>query len=161
MKTLTRAIHIVVVLMLAVSFVSAGTLNLTFNNASGATYPGTSDLTFPYNFTISGYSGQQLMCMDFANNISDGQSWSATYAVIGTSSPLIDQQSAWLFLQGILGNATMVDANGAVWYLNDGGTAPPLTPGSQNLISSLPTSFTAADLLGPVIEIHAGKLESG
>lgn len=151
-KALTHVWSTGLCLLLATSFASTGGINLTFNNAGGGAYPGTNAATYPYYFTIDGVNNQMLMCMDYNNEINTGDHWLTTASAVSTASPLLEQQSAWIFMQGLngfdseSGAQAMTDANGALWFLNDGGSGPALDSGSQWLISNLPSSFTMSQL---------------
>ncbi len=150
-RILGRITLLTFALLLAATAANANSANLTFNNAYGAAYPGTGDLTYPYDFTINGQGGNELMCIDFNNHITNGESWVADTSTITTASPLALQQAAYLFLGVLHGVDNSVDANGLIWYLVDGGNAPTLDAGSLALEASLPASFSANQLAGIIL----------
>lgn len=118
-----------VVLFLLIAFVAAPVFASPINqvsmnfvgpggNNSGGVY------TYPYNFSINGSSTlTPLICDAFDNEVSSGESWTATVTPLingsGLWSPnLLDYKAAGLIFQGILGNTIDTNlGNWAIWGL--------------------------------------------
>jgi hypothetical protein len=83
------------------------TANVTFNNVSGASLGGV--YTDPYSGTISGLGNVSMVCDDYIDHITFGESWQAnalSFAnIAGSSQPLF------------IGNANKADGYAAVGYL--------------------------------------------
>ncbi len=118
--------------LLALLFVipaGANTVQLTFtgtgSNTSGGYY------VYPYYFTVGNTTSVPLLCDDFGNSITQGQSWTATVSTFSnlsgtlfaglTNSTALYQEAGWLFLQ--LGSnpssGTAAAINWAIWGLFD------------------------------------------
>ena len=106
-------------LALLPSFASADTLQLV--SVGGASSGGV--YIYPYNFSINSSSVvTPLMCIDFAREISIGESWSVT-----SSSPALDSSAAstsfradaWLYSQLADSNYSTSDIQFAAWSILD------------------------------------------
>jgi hypothetical protein len=96
-------------------FASADTLTVTGtgSNQTDGFY------VYPYYLSLDGGPSQDMMCLSFNNEISQGETWAVTpTAVTGT----VDEEAAWLFNDAqeeqALGNAeTVIDDQVAAWSL--------------------------------------------
>lgn len=102
----------------------ASTTTLTFTGTGGTTEPlnsGESVYVYPYDFTVGSTSNVALMCISFDNEITQGETWTATIDPLSSSSSTFDKEEAYLFSE-ILGasNATQqAELQFADWYLSD------------------------------------------
>jgi hypothetical protein len=69
------------------------TVTVELTGTQGASYGG--DYVYPYYFSINGSStASSLMCISYDNEISFGESWTAT---ITTASTPLEKEAVWLF----------------------------------------------------------------
>lgn len=89
------------------------------NNAGGA-------YTYPYNFSIDGRRAVALICDDYNNEVTIGETWKANVVgllsgkgMFGNSTrALLDYKAAGLIFEGILsGNVSINAGNFAIWGL--------------------------------------------
>jgi len=122
--------------------------------------------TYPYNFTINGSGNYTLICDDFSNQISLGESWTATTLTMSNlnSSNVMGlkfasagvmgyQEAAYLFMEERAAfNAGNSDPNGlynwAIWDLLEGSdvSAGKLNNASEE--AQVESYLTAAETLG-------------
>lgn len=126
----------------------ADTVSMTFTGTSGASN-GTDNI-YPYYFSINGSNAlTSLMCVNFTDEIFQGESWDATISPITTSSSTIAQEDAYLF--SLLGDGTYSnnDIQEAVWALSTSNpSAVPTTPNDPTLLLDASNAVTQADLGG-------------
>jgi hypothetical protein len=97
--------------------------NVGPGNNSGGVY------TYPYNFSVNGSTTYTpLMCYMYLNEISIGETWTASVVSLSSSSSIADQELAYLF--SVANNpssstATASDAQWAAWELFDPGLTAP------------------------------------
>lgn len=93
------------------------------------------DYVYPYNFSINGSASIiQLMCISFANEITLGESWTATTAQIAGNSKF--EEAAYLFSMASAPGATantIAEAQWANWELFD--------PNDPNLLNDMPYGY--------------------
>jgi PEP-CTERM motif len=108
---------------------------MSFNSVGGASNG--ADYIYPYLFSINGSSTlTPLMCVLFDNNISVGETWTATQQAINTSSSTVAQEDAYLF--SLIGGPTysINDIQEAVWFLSASNPASvPITANDPLLLS--------------------------
>lgn len=97
---------------------------LTFTGTGGATEPttgGQSAYVYPYYFTVGTKTNVPLICISFDDEITQGESWSATVSTLSSSSPVIDQEEAYLYSEIISTTSATKQAElqFADWYLSD------------------------------------------
>jgi PEP-CTERM motif len=112
----------------------ADSVTMTLTGVGGASSGGV--YTYPYYFSIDGSSTQTpLMCYIFDKEIFVGESWTADVVAVTSSSPAIDLELAYLFLQASTSsdpNAIAI-AQWAAWQLVE----PTVT---------IPSPFTQAEV---------------
>jgi len=131
MKLTLRATALIVLLLAAAAIASANGVSLTLNNGGndimGGVYVG------PYNFTTSNGQSLQLVCDDFYNDVSIGESWTASTSTVSSLSGVMFapgnpqyktqyQEVAWLVEQmsANKGNAATVGyIQWAIWAIFD------------------------------------------
>ena len=100
--------------------VSMDFLNVGPGNNGGGVY------TYPYNFSVNGGPSTSLICDTFDNDVTPGETWSATATSLlsntglfsGQSNSLLDYKAAGLIYLGILnGTINPVAGNWAIWGL--------------------------------------------
>lgn len=103
----------------------ADTVTLTFKGATGPTEPtsgGSSASVYPYEFSVNGSSTDTtLLCISFADEITNGESWMATVTQLSLSSSNFDKEEAYLFSLITPSTSSKTDAyiQFADWYLSD------------------------------------------
>jgi hypothetical protein len=90
----------------------------------GTTAPlnsGESVYVYPYNFAVGSSTNVSLMCISFDNDITQGESWTATAAPLSSSSSTFDQEEAYLYSEMLSATNTTQQAEiqFADWYLSD------------------------------------------
>lgn len=103
--------------------VTADTVSMVFTGPSGNNSGGV--YTYPYHFTVNGTPNVPLMCDDFKDEISSGQSWQATVTPIGsagTSGGMFAGESFSLGSGVTYTSQTAYDAAGLIYLavLNQG-----------------------------------------
>jgi hypothetical protein len=159
MKLALAAIAGCAALCLALPALGQNDPTVYFNgNTSGAVYGGVD--AGLYGGTVGGVAGVDgaIVCDDFVDHISGGQSWSATEfsmaslasSVSGTFFPSIGvlgyAELAYLaYTMFSLSPTDLTDQaniSGAMWYIAEG--QPPLTTGAQNYITAAQNAVSAA-----------------
>jgi len=110
---------------------------MSFNSVGGASDG--SFYIYPYYFYINGSTTlTPLMCISFDNEISIGETWTATPQTVTKNSSTLDQEDA--FLYSLLGGSTysVDDVQEAVWYLSAA------NPGSVPLTANDPALLNLA-----------------
>ncbi len=127
MKLTLRATALIVLLLAAATIASADGVSLTLSNGGndvmGGVYVG------PYNFTTSNGQSLQLVCDDFYNDVSVGESWTATTTTLSNLSNVMfsgstTQYQEAAYLVGVMyaniGNAQKVgEIQWAIWAIFD------------------------------------------
>jgi hypothetical protein len=137
MKKISYLGCLVVALVLAVCggrVAMADDFSLTFNSVGGGSLGG--EYVYPYNFTITKGSATwtaQLMCVDFNDQVSFGESWKATEESAAVAGKKFEE-AAWLLNWGV-GHGDVADANWAVWELFE--TVPGGSPDEGGLLALL------------------------
>jgi hypothetical protein len=111
----------------------ADTMNLKLVSVGGQTSG--SDYVFPYNFSFNGSTTlTPLMCISFKNEVSVGESWTATLVPISGNQTYVE--AAYIFSEADAAGAsakTIAEAQWANWELFDAG--------DQNLLNSVPSGY--------------------
>jgi hypothetical protein len=145
MKLFSKCAVLILGLAMASTVSYADTVSMTFTGTSGASN-GTDDI-FPYFFSINGSSTQaSLLCVNFDNEIFQGESWDATTSSITTSSSFTAQEDAYLF--SLLGDSAFSnnDIQEAVWFLSASNpSAVPTTSNDPTLLKDAFNAVTQAD----------------
>jgi|GEM_PF-6244115 hypothetical protein len=148
MKLFSKCAVLILGLAMASTVSYADTVSMTFTGTSGASN-GTDNI-FPYFFSIDGSSTlASLLCVNFDNEIFQGESWDATTSSITTSSSKTAQEDAYLF--SLLGDSTFSnnDIQEAVWFLSASNpSAVPITSNDHTLLLDASNAVTQADLGG-------------
>jgi hypothetical protein len=103
-------------------FASADTMTLTGtgSNQTDGVY------AYPYYLSLNGGTSQDMMCLSFDNEISQGQTWVVTpTAVIGT----LDKEAAWLYSDAQKNPGNDINDQVAAWSLFASNV--PMTEGSD------------------------------
>jgi PEP-CTERM motif len=148
MKFFSKCAVLTLGLAMASTVSYADTVSMTFTGTSGVSN-GTDEI-FPYFFSVNGSSTQTaLMCVNFDNEIFQGESWDATTSPITTSSSTTAQEDAYLFSllgDGIYSNN---DIQEAAWFLSASNpSAVPITAIDPTLLLDASNAVTQADLGG-------------
>ena len=122
-------------LMVALSVPAvAGVVNMQFKGTpTGANYAGVP--SYPYDLSVNGGPNQWMMCLGYAEHISEGETWKATMASVGSldlGTHLQDYEAAFLFDMAVADHGSNSDVNAASWWLLEG--APALSPGAAALV---------------------------
>jgi hypothetical protein len=131
MKLTLRATALIVLLLAAATIASANGVSLTLNNGGNDVMGGV--FVGPYNFTTSNGQSLQLVCDDFYNDVSIGESWTASTSTVSSLSGVMFapgnpqyqtqyQEVAWLVEQmsANKGNAQTVGyIQWAIWAIFD------------------------------------------
>ncbi len=76
---------------------------------------------YPYNLSLNGSATTNpMMCINYDDHVTIGESWTVTGTRVSTSSSLALQEDAWLFSQVGGGKYSNADIQFAVWYILDG-----------------------------------------
>jgi hypothetical protein len=102
----------------------ASTTTLTFTGTGGTTEPlnsGESVYVYPYNFTVGSATNVSMMCISFDDEITQGESWTATIDPLSSSSSTFDKEEAYLFSEmlGATNTTQQAEIQFADWYLSD------------------------------------------
>lgn len=124
---------LLVLLSFGASVAHADSMTLTLKSVGGQSSG--PDYVYPYNFSVNGSAGTiQLMCISFANEITFGESWTATTAQIAGNSKF--EEAAYLFslasAPGASGS-TIAESQWANWELFD--------PNDPNLLNNMPYGY--------------------
>ena len=119
-------------------FASADTLTLTGtgSNQTDGVY------AYPYYLSLNGGTSQDMMCLSFNNEITQGETWNVTpTAVVGT----LDKEAAWLYSDAKKNLGNDIDDQLAAWSLFASNV--PMTAGSDaqlaNALASINTETQA------------------
>jgi hypothetical protein len=127
----TRLFTVLFVALLALTLANAAfanTVNMTYEGHQGVgNQDGSPLIGYPYYFSIDGNSNfTPLMCDSFDNNVSLGQSWTATVSpflqgisnsMFGASMIMDYKAAGLIFKSMIAGTLTTTQAQWAVWGL--------------------------------------------
>jgi PEP-CTERM motif len=121
---LLRKLGIALAILALSTMAFAGTVNMTFNTASGSNSWG-GFYTYPYHFTV-GTSGtpDSLMCVSYSNEIYEGETWTANvytvagYGALTGETPLVAQELAYLYLEAKADGGSNPLINAEAWYIN-------------------------------------------
>lgn len=125
MRINRMAIAMAVVCMAALANVArADTTTLKLTGTGGGAEPlsnGESANVYPYYFTVGSTNNVALMCISFDNEVTQGESWTATIDPLSSSSSTFDKEEAYLFSEMLSTNnvATQAEIQFADWYLSD------------------------------------------
>ncbi len=98
----------------------ADTLNL--KSVGGQSVNGVD--VYPYNMSLNGSTATTpMMCINYDDHITLGESWQVTGTQLSTSSSSSLQEDAWLFSQVGKGTYSDADIQFAVWYVLDSGVS--------------------------------------
>lgn len=132
---------------------------LTFKSTGGDAVGGV--YVYPYNFSFdSAATTTPMMCLNYNDHITQGESWQVTVQQVSTSSSVAYQEDAWLFSQIGKGTYTNAEIQFAVWDILDPGVngnsgydsvAAQLVQMAQNAVPGLSNSFlNQYSILAPV-----------
>jgi hypothetical protein len=131
----------------------ASTTTLTLTGTGGATEPlnsGESVYVYPYNFTVGSATNVSLMCISFDDEITEGESWTATIDPLSSSSSTFDKEEAYLYSE-ILSTTDptkVAEIQFADWYLSDSTGVEATTYYSENTSAILGYVAGAVDNYG-------------
>ena len=132
-KIIVSSFVLIVGLLLAIVPASASTVDVNFVGLGGASQNGV--YTYPYYLTINHGPWTPMMCDDFFDHISVGDSWQATITQLSSGDMSLTrfgdltkyEQAAYLLLQTRFTNPSeWGNINWAVWKIFD----PNIDPGS-------------------------------
>jgi len=154
MKKLNVVLALMVVAVFAMLSLSplkayADTVTMTFENPGGQSSG--SDYVYPYDFSINGSSTYTpLMCLSFTQEITQGESWTATITQIVGNTQY--EEAAYIFSLATAPSAsqtTIADAQWANWELFDSGASSSIPNGvSQTDVTTMldnAASYVAAN----------------
>lgn len=133
-KIAVFSLVLIVGLLLVIAPASASTVSIQFVGLGGASQNGV--YTYPYYLTINNGSWKPMMCDDFYDHISLGDSWQANVTQLSSGNLSLTrfgnlkqyQEAAYLLLQTqITDPLQWGNINWAVWKIFD----PSIDPGSQ------------------------------
>ncbi len=78
---------------------------------------------YPYNLSLNGSSTTPMMCINYDDHVTVGESWQVTGTHVSTASSTSLQEDAWLFSQVGKGTYSDADIQFAVWYILDSDVA--------------------------------------
>jgi hypothetical protein len=102
----------------------ADTTTLTLTGTGGATEPLNSSQSvyvYPYYFAAGSSTNVSLMCISFDDEVTQGESWTATIDPLTSSSSTFDKEEAFLYSEMLsTTDATkQAEIQFADWYLSD------------------------------------------
>jgi len=115
-------------------FASADTLTLTGtgSNQTDGVY------AYPYYLSLNGGTSQDMMCLSFNNEITQGETWNVTpTAVVGT----LDKEAAWLYSDAKKNLGNDIDDQLAAWSLFASNV--PMTAGSDAQLANALASINS------------------
>jgi hypothetical protein len=86
--------------------------------------------TVPYYLSPNGGTPQEMMCLSFDKEITQGETWQAVKVPVTTIS---EQKAAWLYEDALTNSANAIQDQLAAWYLFDNQT--PMTTESETQLS--------------------------
>lgn len=138
---------------------------LTFKSDGGQSVNGVD--VYPYNLSLNGSkTTTPMMCINFDDSITFGESWQVTGTQLSTSSSSSLQEDAWLFSQVGKGTYNNADIQFAVWYILDSNvssnsgydaTAKQLVNMAQSAVPGLTNSFLNQYMLYSPVTTAAAK----
>lgn len=128
----------------------ADSVSMYLNSVGGATNSTNTYYIYPYYFNINGSSTlTPLMCVLFDNEVTLGETWSATLTPITKASTFLAQEDAYLF--SLLGHSAYSadDIQEAVWFLSTNNkNAVTMTTNDVALLANANAAVNAADAGG-------------
>lgn len=115
----------------------ADTTTLTLTGTGGATQPlnnGQSAYVYPYYFTVGSSTNVSLMCISFDDEVTQGESWTASVNPLSSSSSTFDKEEAFLYSEMLSTTdaAKQAEIQFADWYLSDSTGVAATTYYSEN-----------------------------
>lgn len=103
---------------------SAESVTLKFDGGTGSEPISSQENVevYPYMFNINGSSTEtSMICISFDNEITSGETWTATVSQLSSSSTAFDKEEAYLFslITPSTSASTIADIQFADWYLSD------------------------------------------
>lgn len=119
---------------LCTQFASADTLTLTGtgSNQTDGVY------AYPYYLSLNGGTSQDMMCLSFNNEITQGETWNVTpSAIVGT----LDKEAAWLYSDAQKNPGNDINDQVAAWSLFASNV--PMTAGSDAQLANALASINS------------------
>jgi hypothetical protein len=136
MKKIILALLALVMTLAIPLSANADTVTLTLNTAGSNQVAG--DYAYPYYLTVGDTANVALMCLNFADDVTFGESWTATeVTLLGPHENLNNLAAAWLLQDAISNPGNAVADQLAAWSLFDSTDAASLLLDAPNAQTQL------------------------